>query len=316
MKNDRHSMVGRLRLHAVDRTLHRSFTHPTFGRPALLLAGLLLFGDAAAAAESNLARVIDQAQTKMVKIYGAGGFRGMAGYQSGFLISAEGHVLTALSYVLDTDRMTVTLNDGRHYDARLLGGDPRLEVAVLKIEAANLPHFDLAKAIPLTGGTRILALSNLFNVAMGDEPASVQSGTVSVLTRLEGRRGVFETPYHGPIYVLNVATNNPGATGGALVTLRGELAGLLGKELRNSLNNTWLSYAVPIDQLRQSVDEIKLGKFVSLKDLPPRRSPPTPWIPPCWASTSCPTSWNGRPPTSIRSVPARPPPGPASSPTT
>ena len=81
---------------------------------------------------------------------------------------------------------------------------------MLKIEAAGLPHFDLAKAVPLSAGTRILALSNLFNVAMGDEPASVQSGTVSVLTRLEGRRGVFETPYHGPIYVIDVATNNPG----------------------------------------------------------------------------------------------------------
>ena len=108
----------------------------------------MLLGSTAAAAESGLARVIDQAQTKMVKIYGAGGFRGMEGYQSGFLISAEGHVLTALSYVLDTDRVTVTLNDGRRYEAKLLGGDPRLEIAVLKIEAANLPHFDLAKAVP------------------------------------------------------------------------------------------------------------------------------------------------------------------------
>jgi len=241
-----------------------------------LFAVLLLCGRAATAAESSLARVIDQAQTKIVKIYGAGGFRGMEGYQSGFLISAEGHVLTALSYVLDTDRITVTLNDGRRYDAKLLGGDPRLEVAVLKIDAASLPHFDLAKAVPVTAGTRILALSNLFNVAMGDEPASVQSGTVSVLTRLEGRRGVFETPYHGPIYVLDVATNNPGASGGALVTLRGELAGLLGKELRNSLNNTWLSYAVPIDQLRQSVDDIEAGKFIPLKDLPPEKKPAHP----------------------------------------
>src|SRR4029077_13861417 len=116
---------------------------------------------------------------------------------------------------------------------------PRLDIAVLKIDAKNLPYFDMAKAVPLVGGTRILALSNLFNVAMGDEPASVQSGAVSVVTRLEGRRGVFETPYHGPIYVLDVATNNPGAAGGALVTHRGELAGILGKELRNSLNNTW-----------------------------------------------------------------------------
>jgi len=249
------------------------------GSAAFLVVAVLLSAYAASAADPSLARVIDQAQTKIVKIYGAGGFRGMEGYQSGFLISAEGHVLTALSYVLDTDRITVTLNDGRHYDAKLLGGDPRLEVAVLKIEAASLPHFDLAKAVPLTDGVRILALSNLFNVAMGDEPASVQSGTVSVLTRLEGRRGVFETPYHGPIYVLDVATNNPGASGGALLTLQGELAGMLGRELRNSLNNTWLSYAVPIDQLRQSVDEIEAGKFISLKELPPEKKPASPMEP-------------------------------------
>ena len=121
-----------------------------------------------------------------------------------------------------------------------------------------------------------MAFSNLFNVAMGDEPDSVQSGTVSVVTRLEGRRGVFETPYHGPIYVLDVATNNPGAAGGALVNYRGELGGLLGKELRNSLNNTWLSYAVPIDQVRQSVEEIRTGKFISLKELPPEKRPAHP----------------------------------------
>jgi serine protease Do len=242
----------------------------------LLLAAGLLCGRPAAAAEASLARVIDQAQAKIVKIYGAGGFRRMEGYQSGFLISAQGHVLTALSYVLDTDHIVVTMNDGRRFDAKFLGGDPRLEIAVLKIDAASLPHFDLAKAVPLAAGTRILALSNLFNVAMGDEPASVQSGTVSVLTKLEGRRGVFETPYHGPIYVLDVATNNPGASGGALVTFRGELAGILGKELRNSLNNTWLNYALPIDQLRQSVDEIEVGKFISLKDLPPEKKPAHP----------------------------------------
>jgi serine protease Do len=248
-------------------------------RRVLLLSAMLLFWNVVAAADNGTGRVIDRAQTKMVKIYGAGGFRGMEGYQSGFLISAQGHVLTALSYVLDTDRITVTLNDGRRYDAKLLGGDPRLEVAVLKIEADNLPYFDIAKAVPFTAGTRIFALSNLFNVAMGDEPASVQSGTVAVVTRLEGRRGVFETPYHGPIYVLDVSTNNPGACGGALVNFRGELGGMLGKELRNSLNNTWLSYAVPIEELRQSIDEIKAGKFVSVKDLPPEKKPAHPMDP-------------------------------------
>jgi S1-C subfamily serine protease len=243
---------------------------------AMLLSGILLSGNAAAA---DAGRFIDQAQTKIVKVYGVGGFHGMEGYQSGLLISAEGHILTSLSYALDTDHISVVLNDGRRYEAKLLGGDPRLEVAILKIQGANLPHFDVAKAVPLTAGTRIFALSNLFNVAMGDEPASVQSGTVAVVTRLEGRRGVFETPYHGPIYVLDVATNNPGASGGALVNFRGELAGMLGKELRNSLNNTWLNYAVPIDQLRQSIDEIKAGKFVSTPELPPDKKPAHPMDP-------------------------------------
>jgi serine protease Do len=88
---------------------------------------------------------------------------------------------------------------------------------------------------------------------------------------LEARRGAFETPYHGPIYVLDVTTNNSGAAGGALVTRRGELVGMLGKELRNSLNNTWLNYAVPIQELRPSVDDIRSGKFVARRE--PETSP-------------------------------------------
>ena len=216
----------------------------------------------------------------MVKIYGAGGFRGLEGYQSGFSISGEGHILTALSYVLDTDRVTVTLNDGRRYDAKLLGGDPRLEVAVLKIEATNLPHFDIAKAVP---ADRRHADSRLQQpLQRGDGRRAGQRAErhgLGASRRLEGRRGVFETPYHGPIYVLDVATNNPGAAGGALVTFHGELAGMLGKELRNSLNNTWLNYAVPIEQLRQSIDEIEAGKFVSVKELPPEKKPAHPMDP-------------------------------------
>ncbi len=197
----------------------------------------------------------------------------MKGYQTGILISPEGHILTAYSYVLDADPVTAVLADGRRFDAKLLGADPRLEVAVLKIEAAGLPCFDLRKAVKAEPGARVLALSNSFNVAVGNEPASVQKGTVSVVARLEARRGVFETPYHGPVYVLDVTTNNPGAAGGALVTRRGELAGMLGKELRNSLNNTWLNYAVPIGELRQSVEEIRAGKFVARRDAETEKKP-------------------------------------------
>jgi S1-C subfamily serine protease len=259
---------------ARERALHWQFAACRSLLAALLSAALASAADLPVAGGIN--RVIDEAQAKVVKIYGAGGFRGMEHYQSGFLISADGHILTAWSYVLDTDYISVTLADGRKYQAKLVGADPRMETAVLKIEAADLPHFDLDKTVAVDAGTRVLALSNLFNVAMGNEPSSVQHGTIAVVTQLEARHGVFETPYHGPVYVLDMTTNNPGAAGGALVTRRGELAAMLGKELKNSLNNTWLNYAVPIGQLRESINAIRAGKFVARPEKVAEKKPAQP----------------------------------------
>src|SRR4029078_2781903 len=74
--------------------------------------------DHAPAAAPALHDVIRQAQRKIVKIYGAGGVRGLEAYQTGLLISPQGHVLTVFSYVLDTDDLTVVLDDGRRYAAK------------------------------------------------------------------------------------------------------------------------------------------------------------------------------------------------------
>jgi serine protease Do len=230
-------------------------------------------GPAVASARSPLAGTLAETQPKIVKIQGAGAFRGLEPYQSGMLISAEGHILTVFSYVLDTDEIGVTLHDGRKFAAKLLGADPRLEAAVLKIDAAGLPHFDLAAAVDAPSGTRVVALSNLFGVAMGNEPASVQHGVISVKTELHARRGVFDAVYRGPVYVLDAVTNNPGAAGGAVVTRNGQLVGMLGKELRNAENHTWLNYALPIDQLRASVDAIRQGRFVAAREAEPRQTP-------------------------------------------
>jgi serine protease Do len=227
----------------------------------LLLAAWV--SNAPAVLWANTAEVVTATQPKIVKIYGAGGIRGLEAYQSGLLISGEGHVLTVWSYVLDTDEIVVTLSDGRRHTAELLGSDPRLELAVLKIDAMDLEHFDLQQSVEASEGTRVLAFSNLFNVATGDEAASVQKGVVSARTNLAARRGAFETPYRGTVYVLDAMTNNPGAAGGALVNYRGELLGVLGKELRNSLNNTWLNYALPVDEVRESVAVMQSGKFIA-----------------------------------------------------
>jgi S1-C subfamily serine protease len=210
-------------------------------------------------AADSLAPMIRGVQPKIVKIYGAGGVRGLEPYQSGVLISDTGHILTVWSYVLDTDYITATIDDGRRFEAKLVSFDPRLEVAVLKVDAEDLPYFELAASVPADAGTRVLALSNLFGVATGNEAASVQHGVIAVKTRLDARRGAFETPYHGDVYVMDAMTNNPGAAGGALVNQKGELLGMLGKELRNAQNNIWLNYALPIDEMRSSIEAILEG---------------------------------------------------------
>ena len=102
------------------------------------------------ACEASLAEIAAQTQPKIVKIFGAGGLRGLEAYQSGFLISGEGHILTAWSYVLDSDVVTVYLDDGRKLAAEVLGMDPRSEIAVLKIDGQDLPHFKLEEAVTLT----------------------------------------------------------------------------------------------------------------------------------------------------------------------
>ena len=145
-------------------------------------------------------------------------------------------------------------------DAKVVGADPRLELAVLKIDADDLDYFDLGEKNSAATGSSVLALSNLFGVATGDEPVSAQRGVIAAQTNLAARRGTFDSPYRGPIYVLDAVTNNPGAAGGALLDRRGRLLAMLGKELRNSQNNTWLNYAIPVEQFHQAVGDIRAGK--------------------------------------------------------
>lgn len=205
--------------------------------------------------------VIRDAQRKVVKIYGAGGVRGLEATQSGILISAEGRVLTVLSYVLDTDDLAVVLDDGQKYSATTLGIDPVRELAVLQLNDVEeaLPSFDLTKAAQASVGDRILALSNLYNIAAGAEPVSALQGVVTAIAPLSARRGSFLAAYQGPVYVLDAAVNNPGAGGGAVVDWSGRLIGLIGKELKSTASGGWLNYALPIHEIAEAVDRLSHG---------------------------------------------------------
>jgi S1-C subfamily serine protease len=215
------------------------------------------FGVAAEA--PTLQQVAAAAARKVVKIHGAGGVRGLEAYQSGILVSPDGRVVTAMSTVLDSDDIDCVLDDGRRFRAELVGVDPRRELAVLSIDAADLPAFTLAADGRATAGTRVLALSNLFGVAVGDERVSVQRGVIAAIVPLEARRGAAEAPYTGEVYVLDCTTNNPGSPGGAVVDARGRLVGMLGKELRATTSGIWLNYALPADELARGVEVVVTG---------------------------------------------------------
>lgn len=235
-------------------------------KSATLFALLVLALGSNVFAQTSYQNVISNVQPKIVKINGSGGMMGLAAYQSGFLISKEGHVLTAWSIVLDSDTVTATLNDGQKYSAVLLGYDPRLEIALLKIDADGVDCFNIDEAIAIAPGSRVLTFSNLFGVATGNEPASVLQGVVTAKTNLEARMGASESNYQGSVYILDAMTNNPGAAGGAVTNSRGELAAIIGKELRDSNANTWLNFAIPISELAGSIHDIRSGKMIVAAD--------------------------------------------------
>ena len=211
-------------------------------------------------------RVAADLQPRMVKIYGAGGLRGLEAYQSGFLASPDGHIVTAQSLVLDRDEVTVILHDGRKLAGAVVGADPITELAVIKIDLLDedTPFFDLSMPGPAAEGVRVLALSNLFGIATGNEPVSVLHGTVTAIAPLDARRGAFASRYKGDVLVLDASTNNPGAAGGVLVDQQGRLLGMLGKELRSRVTGTWLHYALPADVVAERFQAILDGRAIDV----------------------------------------------------
>lgn len=228
-------------------------------RLALAVVLTIALGSTARAADGPT-NPIDYASERVVKIFGAGGIKNLYAYSSGFLVSPQGHIVTAWSHVLDEQSVSVVLHDGRKFQGVVKGADSPLDLAVIKIEAEDLPFFELQDAVAVTTGSRVLAFSNMFKVATGDEPVSVMHGVIAAQTKLQARRGTFESPYTGPVYVVDAITNNPGSAGGVLTTRDGALVGMIGKELRNSSTNTWINYAVPISVLRPTIEDIVAGR--------------------------------------------------------
>ncbi len=233
------------------------------------------FATTPARAADPFNELAEKTNQKMVKVFGAGGFSRLNNYGTGIIISPDGHILTVASQLLDTSELVVHLYDGQRLKAQVLAVEPELDAAIIKIRlegkkieeptGLNLAYFDFAEAAKrphAETGDWVLALTNTFEIALRDEPLSLQRGVVMAYTKLAGRRGVFEFPYTGDVYVVDAITNNPGAAGGALINRKGELLGVVGREIKNVLSDTWMNYAIPVSA---KVD-IKIKETVKDKD--------------------------------------------------
>lgn len=224
-------------------------------------------------------KVVGEVNDKLVKLFGAGGFRGAESFGTGIIVSADGHIITAASPFLQGTQLTLHLPDGRKCKYKVKVIEPEFDTAVLQIIQdkkdaipLNLEYFDIpaaAKAMNVTPGDWVLAFSNMYKVAIRDEMMSVQRAMVTAVGKLSARRGAFDVPYHGDVLYLDTITNNPGSAGGAVVTRKGELIGMIGKEFRNTQTDTFVNYAMPLNTkadviIKGEKKTFTLAEFVDL----------------------------------------------------
>jgi len=197
-----------------------------------------------AAQESYLEKMIGSAQPKMVKVFGAGAGK-VDSFATGFIVSDDGKILTAQGVLLDGKRVRVVMADGTSHDATILRRDRVRQVALLKIQKETPDFFKLSEKSIGEKGDWVVALSNAFKVADKQEPLSATLGVISLRTELEARLTKRDVAYKGELVLIDAIVSNPGAAGGAVLNIEGEVVGMIGKVINSSETNTRLNYAVP-----------------------------------------------------------------------
>jgi len=209
-----------------------------------------------AESQNPFAAAIDFAQTRTVKLLGAGAGR-EHGYASGIVVSAEGHILTAHGIYVSGDlnaRIQIVMPDGRVYPATIERRSEALQVVLLKIDAKTPDFFELPEKPNVEKGDWVLSVANPFKVADRDEPLSVNLGIMSLRTEVDAKKRSQDVDIEGEMLIIDAITSNPGAPGGALMTADKKLAGMIGKIIESKSTNTRLNYAIPSDRLKTFMD--------------------------------------------------------------
>ena len=171
------------------------------------------------------------------------------GVGSGFILSADGYVMTNAHVVDGADEVIVTLTDKREFKARIIGADKRTDVAVVKIEASGLPFVKIGDVSRLKVGEWVIAIGSPFGL-----DNSVTAGIVSA----KGR----DTGDYLPFIQTDVAIN-PGNSGGPLINMRGEVVGINSQIYSRSGGFMGISFAIPIDEATRVSEQLRsFGRVV------------------------------------------------------
>lgn len=165
------------------------------------------------------------------------------GVGSGFIVSADGYVMTNAHVVAGAEEVIVTLTDKREFQAKVIGADERTDVAVLKIDAENLPTVKIGNVDRLKVGEWVIAIGSPFGLE-----STVTAGIVSAKQR--------DTGDYLPFIQTDVAVN-PGNSGGPLINLRGEVVGVNSQIYSRSGGFMGISFAIPIDEAVGISDQLK-----------------------------------------------------------
>lgn len=173
------------------------------------------------------------------------------GLGSGVIISADGYIVTNNHVIDGADRLEVTLNDNRIYNAKVIGTDPSTDVALLKIEEKGLHVIPMGDSDNLRVGEWVLAVGNPFGFT-----STVTTGIVSAKAR-----GMQAAPGNGKMgiesYIQTDAAVNPGNSGGALVNIHGELVGINTAIYSQTGNYAGCSFAIPTSIVTKIVTDLR-----------------------------------------------------------
>ncbi|MBL7130635.1 MAG: Do family serine endopeptidase [Candidatus Omnitrophica bacterium] len=182
------------------------------------------------------------------------------GLGSGVIIDKEGYILTNEHVVGDADKLTVTLSDGREFKAQIKGTDSRSDLAIIKINAKNLPAVELGDSDEVKIGQWVLAIGNPFAFALENPEPTVTMGVISALHR-SLNRGIGRDRDYSDLIQTDAAIN-PGNSGGPLVNLSGQIIGINVAIFSTSGGYQGVGFAIPINTARQIVSRLIAGEKI------------------------------------------------------